>query len=83
MLTTMEKLIVEPAPEPLGWLAVFTTPTSALSFTPIVAVPVLLESTGSAVVVVTVLVALTGPLAGTVNVTVRVTDAPTARSPSG
>jgi hypothetical protein len=77
LLTTSAKLIVAPAPVPLGVLAVLTMRRSALALTAAVAVAVLLAVFGSAVVVVIVLVPLTC-VAGTVKVTVCETEAPTA-----
>jgi hypothetical protein len=68
--TTITKLIVLPAVFPLGRLAVFVMLRSALVFTTIVAVLTLFVGVLSAVVVVTVLVAVTGPLAGTVKLSV-------------
>lgn len=54
----------------LAVLATLLTTTSALAFTTSVSTAWLLPSTGSAVVVVTVLVPLTGPVPGTRNTTV-------------
>jgi hypothetical protein len=68
--TTITKLIVVLAVFPLGRLAVFVIDRSALVFTTIVAVLRLFVGVLSAVVVVTVLVAVTGPLAGTVKLSV-------------
>jgi hypothetical protein len=81
LLTTIAKLIVAPAPVPLGVLAVFTTVRSALALTVIVSVPLLLAVLLSGVVVVTVLVALTGPLPGTTKLMVWVLVAPGASVP--
>jgi len=77
LLTTIAKLMVAPAPVPLGVLAVFTTLRSALAVTPMVAVRVLFrqvrvrrggrDRAGAA-----------GHARGTVKVSVCDTEVPTA-----
>ena len=59
-----------PPAVPADTLAVLVTPTSAKALMPMKSVAVLFAGLLSAVVIVTVLVALTCPLPGTVNVTV-------------
>ena len=66
----------------LAALAVLSTDRSALDATVIVSVLVLFALLASAVVVVTVLVAFTGPLPGTVKVSVCSTVCPGAKLPS-
>jgi hypothetical protein len=78
LTTTIAKLMVELAVLPLGWLATLLRLRSALALTASAAVPMLLVGVLSAVVVVTVLVAVT-LLTGMVKVKVSWIDAPGAR----